>query len=52
MSRVTIVAEDLVFGEITIELDTGVGSVEVSGGWLPRTTLRRAPGAAPLSWPP
>ncbi|MEU1674668.1 hypothetical protein ABZ752_21965 [Streptomyces roseifaciens] len=52
MGRVTTVVEDLVFGEVAIELDTGEGSVEVSGGWLPRTTLRRAPGAASLSWPP
>ncbi|WP_058041054.1 hypothetical protein [Streptomyces roseifaciens] len=52
MGRITVVVEDLVFGEITIVLDTGEGSVEVGGGWLPRTTLRRGPGTAPTSWPP
>ncbi|MFE0044585.1 hypothetical protein [Streptomyces albireticuli] len=52
MGRTTVVVEDLVFGDITITLDTGGGSVEVSGGWLPRTTLSRDPGATPTSWPP
>lgn len=52
MGRVTAVVEDLVFGEITITLDTAKGSVEVNGGRLPRTTLRRDPGKEPTAWPP
>ncbi|MGA5135305.1 hypothetical protein ACPCTO_36585 [Streptomyces olivoreticuli] len=44
MGRVTAIVEDLVFGEITITLDTAEGFVEVNGGWLPRTALRRDPG--------
>ncbi|MEU2872155.1 hypothetical protein ABZ769_23575 [Streptomyces olivoreticuli] len=52
MGRVTAVVEDLVFGEITITLDTAEGSVEVNGGWLPRTTLRRDPCKEPTAWPP
>ncbi|WP_116209394.1 hypothetical protein [Streptomyces olivoreticuli] len=51
MGRVTVV-EDLAFGEITITLDTAEGFVEVNGGWLPRTMLRRDPGKEPTAWPP
>ncbi|ARZ72374.1 hypothetical protein SMD11_6798 [Streptomyces albireticuli] len=52
MGRITVTVEDPVFGDLTIVLDTGEGSVEVSGGRLPRTTLRRVPGTVPTSWPP
>ncbi len=52
MGRIATVVEDLVFGEVTITLDSAEGSVEVNGDRLPRTTLRRDPGKEPTSWPP